>query len=91
MINEIVTLITTVGEIVGRVKDIDDSVVTLESPRLFVHNGDSAGFAPGISMTGESNPKLVSFSRGSVLAILKSDEQAANAWIQATSGIVLSR
>ena len=56
-VGNVVTVVTILGEIVGRCKAENDVSLTLESPRLFVPaQGDaSGGFAPGLCMTGKVN------------------------------------
>lgn len=84
---EIVTLVTSVGEIIGRMKGEENGQYAIEDARLFVHTEQGAGFAPGISMTGESD-SVTHINSASVVAVVKANEQAAAAWRQQTSGIV---
>ena len=91
MKNEVVTLVTPVGEIVGRLSKVDDESLTLSNPRLFVHGGEEgAGFAPGVSMTGEPNPSSVTFVLQNVFSVVKTHADIERGWQQATSGIVLT-
>jgi hypothetical protein len=90
---EIVTLVTPMGEVVGRlVSDLDMASmnVTLSSPRLFVNGQDGQGFAPGICMTGEREPAQLNFNTAMVLSVAKTDKDVAKGWTEATSSIVLS-
>lgn len=91
LINEVVTIATIMGEIVGRLKENTDSVYTLEHPRMFVQTAEGAGYAPGITMTGDQGHDLkeVSFNKSLVLAMTKTNENAKKAWIQSTSGLIL--
>ena len=89
---DVVTLVTMMGEVIGRLKDKTDTAVTLESPRLFVpdpNNGANGGLAPGVSMTGEQNPKEGTFSLGVVLTVTSTHPDIEKAWVSATSGIIL--
>ena len=62
MKGEVVTLVTMMGEIVGRLKEETDSGYALENPRLFVPGENNAGgFAPGLSMTGKQEPAGVQY------------------------------
>jgi len=88
--SEVVTLVTHLGEMIGRVKEETETTVTLSDPRLFVQQEGGAGFAPGICMTGEMNPTEVTFNKGSVLAMLPTHPDLVKGWSQATSGIVLT-
>lgn len=87
--NSVVTLVTFAGEVVGRVKEFTEESVVLESPRLFVQTQQGAGFAHGVSMTGEAEPKEVTFYLKSILCVLDTDSDASKAWVQATTGLVL--
>jgi len=88
----VVTIITSMqAEILGRVKEETDSVVTLESPRMFVpaqQEGGNPGFAPGVSMTGISEPSELDFHKSSILTVTVPHPEIENAWRQATSGII---
>jgi len=91
MKNEVVTVITMMGEVVGRLKEETDSGYVLESPRLFVpaQEGSSGGFAPGLSMTGDQHPNEANVNKHLVLTVVKTHEQVAKGWQEATSSIVL--
>jgi hypothetical protein len=89
MKNKVVTVLTPLGEMIGRLESVDTTSVTLKDPRLFISQDGGGGFAPGISMTGEMNPKEVTYQLNNVIAILKSHDDIEKGWQQATSGIVL--
>ena len=91
MKNEVVTVITMMGEVVGRLKEETDSGYVLESPRLFVpaQEGSAGGFAPGLSMTGDQHPNEANVNKHLVLTVVKTHEQVAKGWQEATSSIVL--
>ena len=92
MKDTVVTLITNMqAEIVGRVKEETETTVTLESPRMFVpsqQEGGNPGFAPGVSMTGISQPSELEFNKSGVLTLTVPHPEIENAWRQATSGII---
>jgi hypothetical protein len=89
MIGEIVSTVTTVGELVGRLVEQDDSTVTIESPRAFMMGEGGAGFAPGISITGERDPKSIQINKSHVVFMTKTSDTVEKAWMQQTSGIVI--
>lgn len=91
MINDIVTLVTHVGEIVGRVKTEDEFKIEMESPRLFIPGGEGSGtgFANGICMTGEPSPARANFYKGSIVSVTNTHPELARAWQEATSGIII--
>ena len=91
MKNEVVTVITMMGEIVGRLKEETETGYVVESPRLFVpaQAETSGGFAPGLSMTGDQCPNDATINKHLVLTVVKTHEQVAKGWQEATSSIVL--
>ena len=90
-VGEVVTVITMMGEIVGRLKEETDTGYVLDSPRLFVPaQGESAGgFAPGLSMTGDQHPNSAHINKDLVLTVVVTHDQVAKGWQEATSSIVL--
>lgn len=87
--SDVVTLVTAGGEMVGRLKEETDTGVTLESPRAFVQTEKGVGFAPSVCLTGEREPKEVTFGRGGVILMCKTSEEVEKMWLQSTTGIVL--
>lgn len=86
---DVVTMVTPVGEVIGRIKEQDDQSVTLEDPRLFVPNEGGAGLAPGICMTGATDPKEAVFFKGGAVAMVPTAKELVAAWQQQTSGLVI--
>ena len=89
MKGEVVTLVTHVGEVIGRVKSEEGDNIVLESPRLFVNQAEGSGLAPGVCMTGVQDPSEGVFYKGSVVAVVATAEELVKAWQQQTSGIIL--
>ena len=91
MKGEIVTVVTMMGEIVGRLKEETDKGYVLESPRLFVpaQGESSGGFAPGLSMTGAQDPKEAHINKDLTLTVCETHDAVAKGWTEATSGIVV--
>lgn len=89
--NDIVTLLTSVGEIVGRVVEECDSTITLSSPKMLIHAQQGMGFAPGICMSAcpKKTDKVV-FQKNSVIAIVPTVKEIADGWVQTATGLVLS-
>ena len=76
-VGEIVTVITMMGEIVGRLKEETDT-------------GESAGgFAPGLSMTGDQHPKSAHINKDLVLTVVVTHDQVAKGWQEAVSSIII--
>ena len=90
-VGEIVSVITMMGEIVGRLKEETSFGYVLESPRLFVpaQGESSGGFAPGLSMTGRQNPEEAHINKDLTLTVCITHQQIADGWVQATSGLVM--
>ena len=88
--SNVMTVVTPAGEMVGRIKEETDTYIVMESPRAFIQSPEGMGFAPGVCMTGEANPREVTFQKAQVILISKSSDQVEKAWLQQTSGLVLS-
>ena len=89
---DVVTLVTMMGEVIGRLKEETTEGYVIESPRLFVpdpNNGANGGLAPGVSMTGVQEPKESQFNRGVVLTVTPTHPDIEKAWVSSTSGIIL--
>jgi len=87
--SDIVTLVTAGGEMVGRLKEDNDMGITLESPRAFVQTEKGVGFAPSVCLTGEREPKEITFNRSGVILMCNSSEEVSKMWLQATTGLVV--
>lgn len=91
MEGQVVTLITPVGEMIGRLKSETTNTMVLKDPRLFVTggaDGSGSGLAPGICMTGETNPTEVEFQKSGIVGVVKTHPDLEKGWMQATSGII---
>lgn len=87
--SDVVTLVTAGGEMVGRLKSENDTSITLESPRAFVQTEQGVGFAPSVCLTGEREPKEITYNRAAVILMCKTATEVEKMWVQASSGIVL--
>jgi len=87
--NNIVTLVTAAGEMVGRVMSEDESSITLESPRAFVQTRDGVGFAPGVCLTGIKDPKEITYNKLAVIMMCETNDEVQKIWLQATTGLVV--
>jgi hypothetical protein len=83
---DIVTVLTVAGEFIGKLAHKDGDSVTLDDPRMLIHNEQGMGFAHGVCVTGEREPKSVEFM--GVVLITPTADEVAKAWRQATSGII---
>ena len=88
-INEVVTVLSNTGEIVGRLEKVGERYLTLKEPRLFVMGEQGTGFAQGISLTSQMNPPSADIQMSSVITVLPSNQEVQEGWMQQTSGIVM--
>jgi|TARA_A200000159_G_scaffold161284_1_gene182910 hypothetical protein len=84
---DVVTVVAATGEYVGRMVKIDETGIVLEKPRLITYNEEGMGFAQGIAMTGNPDPKEVTIL--SAVFVTECNEEIVKAWQTATSGIIL--
>lgn len=89
--NDVVSVVTSVGEFIGKFVSDSESGVTLEDPRMIVHNQQGMGFAKGVSMAGVEEPKQVTFHAGQVVTVLEVNPAVEKAWREFTSGLVLAK
>jgi len=87
--DDVVTLVTAAGEMVGRIINEDETSITLENPRAFVQTRDGVGFAPGVCLTGVKDPKEVSYNRLAIILTCETNEEVRKIWLQATTGLVV--
>ena len=87
---DVVTIVSMMGEVVGRLVEETDLTVTLADPRLFVpaREGSAGGFAPGVCMTGQQNLDEVSINRTVVLCVVLSHPEIESGWREAVTGLV---
>jgi hypothetical protein len=85
--NEIVTVLTTNAEYVGRFATSENGHITLKDPRFVSVTEQGLGFANTIALTSEINPKSVTLMN--VSFVTKTNDDVAAAYRQHTSGIVL--
>jgi len=84
---DVVTVVAATGEYVGRMVKIDETGIVLENPRLITYSDEGMGFAAGIAMTGNPDPKEVTIL--SAVFVTECNQEIVKAWQSATSGIIL--
>lgn len=87
--HDIISVVTTVGEFVGKFVEQDDVSVTVSDPRMIVHNQSGMGFSAGVSMAGEESPTKIEFFKTNVVFVGATNEDVQKAYRQFTSGIIV--
>ena len=87
---DVVSVISMMGEVVGRLVEETDLTVNLADPRLFVpaREGSAGGFAPGVCMTGKQDLDEVSINRSVILCVVPSHPEIESGWREAVTGLV---
>lgn len=88
LIGEIVCLVTSNGDMIGKMVDGDERSVLLESPRAFMQTEKGMGFAPCISV-GCAEVDRARYNLNLVLTATPAHKEVQRAWRQMTSGIVM--
>ena len=88
-LNDIVTVLSSLGtEYVGKFKSMDTNGIMLEDPKLVAMSEKGMGFAAGIAMTGNPDPKQVLINLSQIVFVTETNDMVAKAYRQATSGII---
>ena len=88
MKGKVVSLVTLAGEYIGKFMHENNGNITLENPRMLVNTPDGkVGFARGICMTGQENPKTGMFYAGGVVIVTETNPDFASAYTEAVTGL----
>ena len=88
-LNDVITVVTSLStEYVGKFKKMDEIGITLEDPKLIAMSEKGMGFAGGIAMTGNPDPKQVLINASQIVFVTETNEEVIKAYRQATSGII---
>ena len=87
--NDIVSIVTSVGEFVGKLVSIEEDCVKIKEPRMIVHNQGGMGFAAGVSMAGEESPAEVDFYKTNIVFVGHTNEGVQSAYRQFTTGLIV--
>jgi hypothetical protein len=85
--DDIISVITLVGEFVGKYVSHEGETITVDNPRLLIQSESGAGFAKGVCMTGKLEPKQITFN--SYVYISETADEFVKPYIQATSGLII--
>ena len=83
----IVCVVTSNGDVIGRLKESDERSLLLESPKALMPSEKGMGFAPSVSI-GCSEVDTARYNMGLVLTVTPAHEEVQKAWRQMTSGLV---
>lgn len=86
---DVVSVISSAGEFVGKYKDSGASSFVLDDPRMVIQTQEGMGFARGVAVTGEENPSEMSFYTQGIVFVTKTNEEVTKAYHQATSGLIV--
>jgi len=85
---DIVTIMTGIGEYIGKYQSEEGTTVTCNDPRLIVNTPEGdIGFGRGVCMSAKENPDQVIFK--DVLFVVKTNDSFEKAYIEAVSGLIV--
>lgn len=87
--HDVVSVVTSVGEFVGKLGEEHTDRVTIKDPRMIVHNQGGMGFAAGVSMAGVESPNEIDFYKSNIIFVGPTNEDVQKAYRQFTSGLIV--
>jgi len=87
--NEVVSVVTLAGEIIGKYVKETTKDLTIEDPRLLSQNEQGLILIPSLCMTGQPNLSEVSIPKSSVVLMVPTVEEVEKEYRANTSGIVI--
>ena len=90
-VGDVIVASSVLGEICGRLKEIKERSIIVESGRLFVPSGDGAngGFCPSVAMLSKPELDIVELQLAMVLSVTPVHPQIEKGWVEYTSGIIV--
>lgn len=88
-IKDIVVLVTTSGEYVGRYISEDAEDLSMEKARLFIASKEGVGFYPSISLCATKDD-IVTFNKRHIIARCLADKEIQDLYIEQTSNIKIA-
>tara|TARA_R110000772_G_scaffold145543_1_gene255570 strand:- start:4373 stop:4657 length:285 start_codon:yes stop_codon:yes gene_type:complete len=86
--NEVYTILTAAGEMVCRIVSKTDHEIVVSKPRMFVTQGEQAGFLPGVLMSGIREPEELILNNYEL--IMDTDPEIAKNYLQHVTGLVIA-
>lgn len=87
--NDVVSVVTLAGEIIGKYKSETTNDVTIADPRLLSQNEQGLILVPSLCMTGKPELDEVTLSKTSVVLMVPTVEEVEKEYRANTSGIVI--
>ena len=87
--NDIITVITVAGEYIGKYVSESPAQLTIADPKMLVQGADGVGFGTGICVTGENDPKKVTFYAGGIVFVTATNDIVTKAYHSANSGLIV--
>ena len=87
--NDVVSVVTLAGEIIGKFQSETTTEVVIADPRLLSQNEQGLILIPALCMTGKPELDEVSLSRTSIVLMVPTVEEVEREYRANTSGIVI--
>jgi hypothetical protein len=85
---DVITIMTPIGEYVGRFENLSKGELYVTDPKLIVNSPDNkVGFGRGVCMSAVENIEEVTFCN--YLFVAPTNEVFEKAWREATSGLIV--
>jgi hypothetical protein len=84
-VGKVCALVTFSGDMIGRIEKIENNIITLYRPRLFVTTDNGPILATGVCATGEEYPEQSYFSINNILTFVEANSKIKNVWRQMDS------
>lgn len=81
-VGKVVSMVTFSGDMIGRVESIEDGIIKMYNPRLFVQTENGPILATSVSATAEEYPEYCYFSVNNVLTFCEANSKIKNIWRQ---------
>jgi len=88
-VNDVISVVSTVGEFIGKFVSEEDGKITLKDPRMVVHGESGMGFARGLSMTSGEEADECSFYTTNVVFVAEVHKDVVSSYREFTSGLIL--
>lgn len=87
--NDVVSIVTLAGEIIGKFSEETDAGYVIEDPRLLSQNEQGLILVPALCMTGRPELSEVTLPKTSVILIVPTVEEVEKEYRANTSGILI--